>query len=32
MAVNYHGIYIINVIKHNLTKNASNKLCHFNPR
>jgi hypothetical protein len=32
MAVNYHGICITNVIKHNLTQNGSIILHHFNPR
>jgi hypothetical protein len=32
MAVNYHGIFVTNVIKHNLTYNNSNILHHFNPR
>jgi hypothetical protein len=32
MAVNYHGICVTNVIKHNLTKNGSNILSLLNPR
>jgi hypothetical protein len=32
MAVNYHGICVTNVIKHNLTLNGRNILHHFNPR
>ncbi len=32
MAVNYRGFCATNVIKHNLTKNGSNILHHFNLR
>jgi hypothetical protein len=32
MAVNYCGICVTNVIKHNLTLYGSNILHHFNPR
>jgi hypothetical protein len=32
MAVNYLGICVTNVIKHNLTLNGRNILHHFNPR
>ncbi len=31
-AVNYHGIYVTNVIKHNLTKSGNNIPRYFNPR
>ncbi len=32
MAVNYLGICVTNVIKHNLTLNGGNKLRHFKSR
>ncbi len=32
MAVNYHGIYVTNVIKHNLTKSGNNIPWYSNPR
>ena len=32
MAIDYCGICVTNVLKHNLTSNGSNILHHFNPR
>ncbi len=32
MAVNYGGICVTNVLKHNLMYNGSNIMHHFNPR